>query len=94
MTSGLRECKACIMAKIDAEFAANLEQKIKHIDEELKVEPEMYQERMSICEGCDKLAQGLCRACGCYVELRGVMKRNSCPYGKWLAVPDEELEEY
>ncbi|PSW10303.1 hypothetical protein C9J01_19025 [Photobacterium rosenbergii] len=89
MTSSLRECKACIMAKIDAEFAANLEQKIKHIDDELKVDPSTYQERMSICEGCEKLIQGICRACGCYVELRGVMRRNTCPYNKWVAIPED-----
>lgn len=83
MTSGLRECKACILAKIDAEYAANLEQKIKHIETHLKVSEDIYQSRMSICESCDKLDQAICRGCGCYVELRGVMKRNSCPYNKW-----------
>lgn len=87
MTRSLRECKACILAKIDAEYAANLEQRIKHIDEKLKVDPDTYQERMSTCEGCDKLYQAVCRACGCYVELRGVMKKNHCPYKKWLAIP-------
>ena len=86
MASDLRDCKACILAKIDAEYAANLEQRIKHIDKELKVTPETYQERMSICENCDKLEQAICRACGCYVELRGVMRKNACPYKKWLAV--------
>lgn len=86
MTSSLRECKACILAKIDAEYAANLEQKIKHIDKDLKVEPETYNERMSICESCEKLDNAICRACGCYVELRGVMRKNRCPYKKWLEV--------
>ncbi|MDN3697267.1 DUF6171 family protein [Vibrio cortegadensis] len=86
MTSSLRECKACILARIDAEYAANLEQKIKHIPTELKVEPEIYEERLEICKGCDKLHEALCRACGCYVELRGVMRKNSCPYDKWLKI--------
>ncbi|MGF1760971.1 DUF6171 family protein [Photobacterium sagamiensis] len=89
MTSSSRECKACILAKIDAEYAANLEQRIKHIDYSLKVDEKTYQERMEICKGCDKLLDALCRACGCYVELRGVMRKNSCPYRKWLAVETE-----
>ena len=28
---------------------------------------------------------GMCRACGCYVELRAAMRKNACPYEKWKA---------
>ena len=31
----------------------------------------------------DMLLQGMCRACGCFVELRAVIAVNSCPYDKW-----------
>ena len=29
------------------------------------------------------LADGMCRACGCFVELRAAIKTNVCSYGKW-----------
>ena len=25
----------------------------------------------------------MCRACGCYVQLRAAVKDQNCPYGKW-----------
>ena len=33
----------------------------------------------------EELKEGMCRSCGCYVELRAVMKKNRCPNDKWLA---------
>ena len=29
------------------------------------------------------LAQHMCRACGCYVQLRAAVKGQNCPYEKW-----------
>lgn len=33
----------------------------------------------SFCRECDNLISGICRVCGCFVEMRTVMKKNSCP---------------
>ncbi|MFR3321286.1 MAG: DUF6171 family protein [Lachnospiraceae bacterium] len=40
-----------------------------------------------------KLYQGMCRICGCYVELRAVMKKNGCPLVKpmWTRVQEENV---
>ena len=29
------------------------------------------------------LLSGMCRACGCFVELRAAIAANRCPYEKW-----------
>ena len=38
-----------------------------------------------ICKSCDCLLEGMCRLCGCYVELRAAMKTKPCPHvpEKW-----------
>ena len=35
------------------------------------------------CKECKYLNEGLCGACGCFVELRAVIAVNRCPYEKW-----------
>ncbi len=64
-------------------YFENLHTYIRNLDDELKVEEPLYEERLSQCKECNLLADGMCRACGCYVELRAVMKKNGCPYDKW-----------
>lgn len=81
-----RICKRCLLTEVDASYVETLRLKIRSIAAELKVEQTLYDERLVICKTCDKLVDGLCRACGCYVELRAVMKKHRCPYDKWPAV--------
>lgn len=69
-------------------YFENLHAYIRDLDEALKVEEPLYEERLSLCRKCDLLADGMCRTCGCYVELRAVMKKNSCPYEKWVSVKE------
>lgn len=79
-----RICRKCLTRDMDkAEYFENLHSYIANLDEEIKVEESLYEERLSLCKVCDLLADGMCRACGCYVELRAVMRKNSCPYDKW-----------
>lgn len=68
-----------------AEYFANLHTYIENLDADIKVDSQIYNERLEICKDCDLLADGMCRACGCFVELRAAIGKNSCPYDKWLA---------
>ncbi|WP_242985431.1 DUF6171 family protein [Vallitalea okinawensis] len=79
-----RICKRCLLKEVDAEYFESLSIYINSIDEDLKVGNVTYKERLDICQECDKLVDGMCSGCGCYVELRGIMKKNKCPYDKWL----------
>lgn len=65
------------------EYFKNLHEYIAGIDEELKAEPALYEKRLSVCRECELLLEGMCRSCGCYVELRAVMDKNKCPNNKW-----------
>ena len=79
-----RHCRKCLTRDMDQKtYFANLHTYIRNLDDELKVEEPLYEERLSQCKECDLLTDGMCRACGCYVELRAVMKKNGCPYDKW-----------
>lgn len=81
-----RICRKCLTRDMDKDaYFENLHTYIANIDDEIKVEKPLYEERLSLCRKCDLLADGMCRACGCYVELRAVMKKNSCPYEKWVS---------
>ncbi|MDY3745248.1 MAG: DUF6171 family protein [Lachnospiraceae bacterium] len=31
------------------------------------------------CRQCDRLLNGMCRICGCFVEMRAAIKVKSCP---------------
>lgn len=82
--AGLRVCKRCLTREMNADgYFQNLHDYIAGIDEELKAAKTLYEERLSVCKECDMLLSGMCRVCGCYVELRAVMKRNSCPGRRW-----------
>lgn len=79
-------CRKCLTTDMDErQYFENLHSYIANLDDDIKVRPLLYDERIAICKGCNLLADGMCRACGCYVELRAAMRTKSCPYGRWKA---------
>ncbi len=85
-----RVCRRCLTADMDEKkYFESLHAYIAAIDEELKVTAPLYDRRLAVCKECDLLADAMCRACGCYVELRAVMKKNACPYDKWKASSED-----
>ena len=66
-------------------FYESIQKHIDHIDPEQKVSEQVLERRLAICKQCSELINGMCRICGCYVELRAVMKIRECPhvYPKW-----------
>ena len=55
-------------------FYEDLSRYIQRMDEDLKVDQQIYEKRLNICSTCDRLMNGMCRLCGCFVELRAVQK--------------------
>ena len=47
------------------------------------VSDEVTAKRLEICKDCEKINQGTCLACGCYVEIRAATRKGKCPYKKW-----------
>ena len=79
-TGNKKFCKKCLLSEMDeGTYFQNLYEYIKRLDEDIKAEPKEYERRLSICKECDNLMDGMCRICGCFVELRGVIATNYCP---------------
>ena len=78
--------KMCLVNAIK-EFAGayfeNMYEYIQNLDEDIKTSEETYEKRLAICKECDYLLEGMCRACGCFVELRASIQNNVCSYAKW-----------
>ncbi|MDL2301433.1 DUF6171 family protein [Lachnospiraceae bacterium OttesenSCG-928-D06] len=83
-----RTCRRCLTRDMAGkeEYFRNLTEYIENLDEELRTNKEQYEERLGICKECDLLLEGMCRSCGCYVELRAATAKNSCPNKKWFAI--------
>lgn len=89
-----RGCRRCLLRDLpQAEYFERLHAYIENLDAELKVDSGVYGQRLGRCRECDELISGMCRICGCYVELRAVMKKNICPKSRpeWLPQEAEEL---
>lgn len=79
-----RVCKQCLLREFDeAAYHEKLGKLLVLMDQNVKAGDTLYEQRLSICKECEKLLEGTCIGCGCYVELRAAVKSNHCPYKKW-----------
>lgn len=69
-----------------ASYFQNMYDYIENLDEAVKTNQPLYEKRLMICKSCDLLADGMCRACGCFVEMRAALAKNGCPYDKWTGI--------
>ncbi len=84
-TESTRACKRCLLREMaeQEEYFHSLRDYINNMDPDLKAEEHLYEGRLAVCRECAMLLQGMCRSCGCYVELRAAVAKNTCPRGKW-----------
>lgn len=76
----LRVCKKCLLQKeTKEEYFEKLEEYIANLDPDDRVSQELYEERLGICRECPNIIDGMCRLCGCFVELRAALKVRKCP---------------
>ena len=80
----MRVCKGCMIRELDfkAEYESMFEY-INRLDERIKVNHQIYEVRLQTCRCCDSLINGMCKHCGCFVEMRAAITRNYCPNKKW-----------
>lgn len=84
-----RICKKCLLMDVDEKaYSEKIGRILELTEKERKADKELYEERLGICRGCEKLAAtdeevGTCLACGCFVELRAALKDAACPYKYW-----------
>ncbi len=77
------ECKRCLLRGFsDTEYIKNVSGYIANIPQELRTSEETYAYRLDQCKKCQYLQNGLCRLCGCFVEIRAASVKNYCPNKK------------
>ena len=75
-----RFCRRCLLDELFEEKEyKHLQDYIEHLDKCIKTEDEEYKKRLGICKECDNLINGMCKICGCFVEMRAAVKKNYCP---------------
>ena len=77
-----------------AEFSFELIKKAMQGDA-LEVSAEIKNQRMEICQKCDKYdaEQVRCIECGCYLEIKTSFSLDSCPLEKWGESDKDWMEE-
>jgi hypothetical protein len=84
MDNGQPFCRRCLLEDMrEEELFQNLREIIDAIPAESKSPDDLYMKRLEICRACDRLINGMCMLCGCYVELRAASIARRCPDGAW-----------
>lgn len=74
------KCKKCLLLEAGEEASyKTVADYISNLDNALKASDSEYNRRLDLCRSCDFLIAGMCRKCGCYVEIRAILKDKSCP---------------
>lgn len=77
------DCVKCIQRELtDKEYYKSVASYISNIPEELKTPDDTYAFRLEQCRKCQYIVNGLCRLCGCFVEIRAASVKNYCPNKK------------
>ena len=77
-------CRRCLFEGVDREkIITMIEGYLEALPEEERTPEGLYRERLTVCETCPKLSNGLCSLCGCFVLYRAGKKSSDCPGGKW-----------
>ena len=75
-----RFCRKCLLDQIfEEEEYKNLQDYIENLDKHIKTEENEYRKRLDTCKKCDNLINGMCKICGCFVEMRAAVQKNYCP---------------
>lgn len=75
-------CRKNIFQKVSESFVDSVGKIAK---DPTKASEETIEERLRICQSCDRLNKslGICRECGCIVKLKTRFQSVNCPLEKW-----------
>lgn len=72
-------CKRCLLKEMNAEEYFNtIQEYLEAIPVEEKASEDVYMQRLDSCKQCEGLINGMCKFCGCFVELRAAKLRQHC----------------
>ena len=83
--SDLRRCKRCLTREMagQTDIYRTVREYLDCMEEDIKAPAPLYEERLARCKECEMLLEGMCRKCGCYVEVRAAVMKNVCPWKRW-----------
>ena len=65
------------------DILARIERVKALMDSSERAEDIVYEKRLAVCRGCDRLVDATCQRCGCFVEIRALPRNARCPGDKW-----------
>lgn len=75
----VNQCKKCLLLESGEKNSfEEVKALIEQMDDNLKLDDCDYIGRLNLCKSCEFLISGMCRKCGCYVELRAIQKNLHC----------------
>ena len=83
-------CRRCLLNEMSPEgYFRSIYEYIESIPAEDKTPDSEYRRRLELCKECPSLLNGLCRECGCFVEVRAAKRRQRGPAvrARWEALP-------
>ena len=76
----MQQCKKCLLLEAGERVTYDeIMRYVATLDKRDLVPDEVYSSRLGICQSCDNLLSGMCRKCGCYVEVRARLRDGECP---------------
>ena len=73
-------CEKCLFREMsDHEYFRYIQSYLDTMDQRSRVTDMEYGERLDKCKICQYLRNGMCRLCGCFVEIRCASKHRHCP---------------
>ncbi len=73
-------CKKCLLLEAGESVTYNeIMQYISTLAPENLATDAVCEARLAQCRACGNLLSGMCRKCGCYVEVRARLKGAECP---------------
>ena len=77
-------CRRCLMEGVKKEdILQKIEEYLNALPLEERTPAEQYQKRLTVCETCSRMENGLCKECGCFVLYRAGKNSSDCPSGRW-----------
>ena len=76
----MEKCKKCLLLEAGERVTYDeIMQYVATLDKTLLADENVSSKRLSQCKDCDNLISGMCRKCGCYVEVRARLADSACP---------------
>lgn len=72
-------CRCLLKEAGEQDLAQSIAEYVSTLSEDIRADENLYKRRLKICGDCNKLLNGTCLKCGCYVEMRAAVITNHCP---------------